>query len=878
MEIARSRKGILLTLVTIVLLVLMIAELITYVYLKISYENISSFGEVAMGSGELASSLNSGTASFLHASLYSALGALGSYESNTLNRHYVNDTQYALRSLVSNGTVYGSSEMALMGGATLANYTNSVERQALLKGFMLNITNSSIEVHEENPYYINATYRAVAIINSSSGSFAYPITASTTVQLNGSPDIYAVEGGSNRQISLTKDYRGAYVIGNEYALSGSIAPFQFTYGTLIVENGISSCSGIPQRFRNSGYILAIPDDYPIGSCGFGGVVTYNAIGGAYGVPYLVYGSSSNIISILDNGTSLLLSGAGLSLLDISKVHDDVLSNNYYSSGAAPSYLDWSQNNISKKSSYGIYSFGIYNRPVAVFSPSGIKSVGANQALSSTGSGFGVSVWFDSGNQISSYSNAVLVQQLSASGPSFELEIKNSAVVFGSQTPSCGAVNSIQISGIVAQNTWHNIVAVYNSTAPLSYNAYIYLDGVRIGTGGFSMCSSSPSNFIIGGGSGGLNGSMANIQVYNTTLSGYQSARLYYEGIGGIALGKGNLAGWWPLSGNSNDISGRRNNGNVVLYGANSVPYAYMYGYTGDPVHGGSLGFGNITNMVEGAYNCANINSCSDSTLQHLYLGDAGPSGAGGAEALSLGLANAVIPNVGSFNGNGYAFGGLGSYYGNSLSSFSISAWVYVSAAASGPVVDVIGCKVPPGSCSSVPALSIGRNTIYAALPGVNGGSAISYSVANVNTWHNIVLTYSQVSGTEALYVDGANAGSGSGSFTGNGGSVDYWSTSCTGSCTLQAEVASTFAGKMADVQFYNVQLSGAQVGQLFLNDSIVGNAPTDRWPLSIGYNGLMNQSTNTANGLNPAYFADSQGVCTNSNTIGNACGASYSQP
>ena len=65
----------------------------------------------------------------------------------------------------------------------------------------------------------------------------------------------------------------------------------------------------------------------------------------------------------------------------------------------------------------------------------------------------------------------------------------------------------------------------------------------------------------------FNGSIANIQVYNTSLSSSQVSALYSEGIGGTPIDLQHLVGWWPLNGNSNDYSGNGNNGvptNVIF--------------------------------------------------------------------------------------------------------------------------------------------------------------------------------------------------------------------------------------------------------------------------------------------------------------------------
>ncbi|MEM3020592.1 MAG: LamG domain-containing protein [Candidatus Micrarchaeaceae archaeon] len=58
----------------------------------------------------------------------------------------------------------------------------------------------------------------------------------------------------------------------------------------------------------------------------------------------------------------------------------------------------------------------------------------------------------------------------------------------------------------------------------------------------------------------FNGSLADVQFYNTTLSANDIQALYQEGIGGAPIKIQNLVGWWPLNGNTNDYSGNGNNG------------------------------------------------------------------------------------------------------------------------------------------------------------------------------------------------------------------------------------------------------------------------------------------------------------------------------
>jgi len=58
------------------------------------------------------------------------------------------------------------------------------------------------------------------------------------------------------------------------------------------------------------------------------------------------------------------------------------------------------------------------------------------------------------------------------------------------------------------------------------------------------------------------GEIANVQIYNTSLSANEIQALYLEGIGGAPINLQHLVGWWPLNGNANDYSGNGNNGQI----------------------------------------------------------------------------------------------------------------------------------------------------------------------------------------------------------------------------------------------------------------------------------------------------------------------------
>ncbi len=120
-----------------------------------------------------------------------------------------------------------------------------------------------------------------------------------------------------------------------------------------------------------------------------------------------------------------------------------------------------------------------------------------------------------------------------------------------------------------------------STSALPLNQWVFVVGTAsangvsvyfdsINNGSTTTAPTLASNSLalgIGGGGGGssavFNGDLADIQIYNTSLSQAEITALYDEGIGGAPIRLQNLVGWWPLNGNANDYSGNNNNGNAI---------------------------------------------------------------------------------------------------------------------------------------------------------------------------------------------------------------------------------------------------------------------------------------------------------------------------
>ena len=128
---------------------------------------------------------------------------------------------------------------------------------------------------------------------------------------------------------------------------------------------------------------------------------------------------------------------------------------------------------------------------------------------------------------------------------------------------------------VTPNTWYFVVETYNGVTQNIYVNGAYNNGVRCACGALP----SPQGLLGIGGGGGDSpfiGYVANLQLYNTTLSAAEIKALYQEGIGGAPINPQYIIGWWPLNGNGNDYSGNNDNGQ-----ATGVTYSSSWtsGYT-----------------------------------------------------------------------------------------------------------------------------------------------------------------------------------------------------------------------------------------------------------------------------------------------------------
>lgn len=140
--------------------------------------------------------------------------------------------------------------------------------------------------------------------------------------------------------------------------------------------------------------------------------------------------------------------------------------------------------------------------------------------------------------------------------------------------------SVTASQPISNNQWTFYALTTNGAG-----SNLYVNGVGASSGVTLAAGTTFTDFDIFGyqaaagpapAPGCMNGQLADVQLYTTTLSSNSIQSLYIEGIGGVPTDLQDIAGWWPLNGNTNDYSGNNNNG---VYNSISYNGHWWTGYT-----------------------------------------------------------------------------------------------------------------------------------------------------------------------------------------------------------------------------------------------------------------------------------------------------------
>ncbi len=429
---------------------------------------------------------------------------------------------------------------------------------------------------------------------------------------------------------------------------------------------------------------------------------------------------------------------------------------------------------------------------------------------------------------------------------YDLRVASNKACF--QIWDSGSINHGVCSAATIQaNKWYFVAGTYDGS-----NVRVYLNGVLAGTLAFSGTIGTPASYNSAIGGLGLNpaqydvnGMLANVQLYNISLSGTQITQLYSEGIAGTPLIPANTVGWWPLNGNANDYSGNGNTGTIhgpaffpsvaQLFAKVTSPQGFVLGNT---LVGFETSLGTFFSANQFATNFTNANGVATALFTQqsnsgqatvrvtAYNGNTALQGnLIGWWPLGLGQVNSTFDLSGSSNA-GMLKGAAGWVNPNFVANLGgQSSYIYATNAltvTSAGTYDVISFWMYWSGKPNVVPFSFGSPSNYNLW--INGASCLGFNTGNgddyginflnyTNRW--IFVTAEFYNGAynknSFLYINGANQ-----SLTQCAGSAGSQTASNVLVVGDNSGLNSFYYnGSIANVQVYNGIMAASQITQLY---------------------------------------------------------------
>ncbi len=138
------------------------------------------------------------------------------------------------------------------------------------------------------------------------------------------------------------------------------------------------------------------------------------------------------------------------------------------------------------------------------------------------------------------------------------------------------------------------------------------------SGGAALSTPSGTSSEIGAegntiNSGYFNGSISNIQLYDTFLNSNQVLQLFGQGIMGSGVSTQNMVGWWKLAGNAEDYSGDNNTGTIygqLIFPTVSESTVKVLGQYGNPIANSITGFSSTLGSIDNLSFSSNYTNAS----------------------------------------------------------------------------------------------------------------------------------------------------------------------------------------------------------------------------------------------------------------------------
>ena len=486
--------------------------------------------------------------------------------------------------------------------------------------------------------------------------------------------------------------------------------------------------------------------------------------------------------------------------------------------------------------------------------------------------------------------------------------------FGLDGPGIGQFATT--NAVYSYNTWYFLTGIYNS----SYGMKLYIDGIPqayytnsgvYGPGSTitpGSLGNPPYNSIYNWAIGHdnawdvfFNGSIMNVQMYNSSLSANQINQLYYEGISGSPINSNSLIAWWPLDGNIN---------NYAITGGAGVPYNITYInvnelrihadlYNGANASNSLIGYiannGNLSANGRSLSNVTTVNGNStafiDTPLGYgsnnvsvfllnqnrvlnnnviiwapitpneggtLYdLSGHYNNGIFNNYSFSNNLSNATNIEVGTFNGiNSYINGNLSAIYSKSV---TLSAWINESGVIGNEWQNILQINGTPLT-SEVMDIGVDAKTGNAVMRWTNNANTIlnQINATPIKRFKEYFITgvWNGFNNTLSLYVNGVYEGQVNGN-----GTVD----TILNKIDIGGGYSGMFPfnGSISNVQAYNGTLNNYQIDTLYnrgpYGNPLSGLGLLGWWPLdgnSNDYSGNINMINNQVVFANKMFYGN----------------------
>ncbi|MDE1865400.1 MAG: hypothetical protein KGH94_02040 [Candidatus Micrarchaeota archaeon] len=208
------------------------------------------------------------------------------------------------------------------------------------------------------------------------------------------------------------------------------------------------------------------------------------------------------------------------------------------------------------------------------------------------------------NSLSGYNGLLYKGTLGAGNAEFAVDpagLWRGFTIYGSSGSVVATYNSPTQMDSNVVGVWNAFCFTYNTSA-----SYYYFNSTphqaTLNTGVYGVSGSG--SIVIGGGpSGHSSVSVADLQLYNTSISQARVSGLYNQGPFAEPTNSSGLVGWWPLLGDGNDYSGNGFVGfpsNMAYTSANYIPQslsrAVLVGGSAEPLQLNNNGVSNLYNV------------------------------------------------------------------------------------------------------------------------------------------------------------------------------------------------------------------------------------------------------------------------------------------